>query len=146
MKKSLVFFIAEEIEKEIEATPKWVLWLIIILLLTCLVAIAGPGTVKTNVTLTADYDTNAASADLSFNLYSTTNITLPIAQWPVVTNVLYPACMTNGTNVQIVLPISSGPHFYALTASNWWGESPFSNVTNAVVVTSGNNLRLRSGP
>jgi len=117
-----------------------------ILFLTCLVAIAGPGTVKTNVTLIADYDTNAVSADLSFNLYSTTNIALPVAQWPVVTNVLYPACMVNGTNVQIILPIQPGPHFYALTASNWFGESPFSNTTGAVVVVTGNNLRIRPGP
>lgn len=117
-----------------------------ILFLSASLSMAGPGTVKTNVTLTADYDTNSISADLSFNLYHSTNIALPTGSWPVLTNVLYPACMVNGTNVQIVLPILPGQHFYLLTASNSFGESAFSNMTNATVPVVTANLRIKPGP
>lgn len=118
---------------------KWI-WIIPLLLIS---AFGGPGNIKTNVTLQADYPTNAVSTDLSFNLYSSTNAALPLSSWSVLTNVTYPGCMVNGTNVQVTVPIQPGNMFFYMTASNWFGESNPSNVTNTSVVVTGNNLRIK---
>ena len=105
--------------------------------------LAAPNTVRTNATLTADWDTNVTSADLVFKVYTSSDVASPLTNWTVLTNVSWPGCMTNGTNIVVNVPLTPGQHYYFMTASNWWGESPPSNVTNAAVVVTGSRLRIQ---
>lgn len=57
---------------------------------------------------------------MSFNLYYQTNVGT-ITNWILLTN-LPPTART------AKIAIAPGSYFFAVTASNWWGESVFSNV------------------
>lgn len=79
----------------------------------------------------SEYDTN-----VSFYVYSQTNVALPLSGWLVATNVSYsqwtnnPAKRAGETGV-IELPRSLDRiRFYAVTASNLWGESDFSEAVS----------------
>jgi hypothetical protein len=74
------------------------------------------------VTLAWDYPADQLGTNLSFNIYHTTNITLPMADWEIVTNVV-------GTSLSASLLLQSGAHFFAVTASNLVGESDFATVS-----------------
>lgn len=78
------------------------------------------GQLRTNVTFSIGYPANELSTNLFFKFYSTTNLALPVTQWPVYA--LVPA-----TNLIITLPIDANQRLFVVTASNWWGESFFSN-------------------
>jgi len=82
---------------------------------------APPGVMRTNVNLAWDYPTNELSTNLTFKLYSATNIASPVATWPLLTTVV-------GTNLSVTLPIDAQQRYFVMTASNWWGESIPSNV------------------
>lgn len=61
---------------------------------------------------------------LSFNLWhSPTLPTLLSGGWAFRTNI-------PGTDRKIILPLEPGVHFFTLSASNFWGESSFSNVAS----------------
>lgn len=98
---------------------------------------APPGVIRTNVTLAWDpYPTNQISPDLVLKVYSSTNATAPLSTWPLLTTV-------NPTNSTVTLPTDAQQRFFVMTASNWWGESFFSNVTNTPpTLRLTNNLRL----
>jgi len=113
------------------------------ILFLALVALAGPGTQRTNVTLIADYDTNVVSSDMVFKLYTSSDVSVPVTNWTVLTNLVYPGCMINGTNVICTVGLTPGQHFYFMTASNYFGESPPSNVTNAAVLVTLSRLRIQ---
>lgn len=87
-----------------------------------------------------DYPTNGMSTDLSFNLYSSTNLSTPLSNWVRIAS--YPATNANwysnglwkvpvqGTNyvftvTNTVLP---GVQFFYVAASNFWTESDPSNT------------------
>ena len=87
------------------------------------------------VVLTFDYPTNALPTVRSFRVYSATNISVPDIDWRQLTNCwatnlvttnLSSAAFTNAA-LQIPLPVQPGPRWFVVTASNFWGESPFSN-------------------
>jgi len=93
--------------------------LLTVLGLVALVAIAAPPSGK--VTLVWDYPTNEMTTNLWFNLYHSTNITVPLANWPLMTNIV-------GTTNLVKIQVVPGEHYFYVTASNWWAESPPSNV------------------
>lgn len=82
-----------------------------------------------------DYPPNEITTDIVFRVYSSTNITIPITNWMVLTNV---------TTNEAHLTISPGRTFFYVTASNFWGESDPSNVVGLPPLpTNGTNLRIQ---
>jgi hypothetical protein len=95
-----------------------------------------PGVIRTNVTLTWLTNVNTPSPDFIYKLYSTTNLSVSLTNWPIYATF-------SGTNTGITLPIDSNQRWFVLTASNWWGETFFSNVTNTPPILRYDlNLRL----
>ena len=85
--------------------------------------LATPGVYRKTLTLVwdnpPDLDTNCV-----INIYASTDASMPLAQWTWRTNVPYP-------QNSVTLPIFPGRQFFAVTTSNYWGESDFSNVATA---------------
>jgi hypothetical protein len=75
------------------------------------------------VTLAWDYPASELSTNLTFRVYSSATMQLPITAWPVLTNVV-------GTNLSVQVTVAPGQRFFFLTASNFWGESGPSNLAN----------------
>lgn len=129
----------------------------IMIFLTACHLTAAPALPPTNdvpVILAFDYPTNDLPAVYAFRIYASTNLSLPVSQWPLLTNCwLTNLVITNrssdaSTNVglQISLPVQPGARWFVVTASNFWGESPFSNVTAAPALPRGDVvLRLWRG-
>jgi hypothetical protein len=93
-----------------------------------------------SVTLAWDYPTNELSPNLTFNLYSTTNVTASVTSWPLLTNIV-------GTNLQASITVQPGQRFFVMTASNFWMESEFSNVVYVPPLPAvGSNLNIRRNP
>lgn len=106
---------------------------IISLLLISFGLISASAAQPVPVTLAWGY-TNAAPD--SFQLLQSTNAAQPVASWPVLTNV-------PGTNLSVTLPILPGVNFFTVTASNFWGVSPISNVvTTPPVAVLPQNLKI----
>lgn len=104
--------------------------IILFLTLTSLLAYDG------RVTLVWNYPEEELSPNLSFIVYHTTNITLPLESWPVLTNVI-------GTQRSVDLTITPGKNFFVMKASNFWGESsPFSNIASTPDIPRGENINL----
>jgi hypothetical protein len=111
-------------------------------------------TINGNVRLNWAISTNSdpVGPDLSFNIYYTTNLAVPAAQWPLLTHILSTdARDTNdasGTNFTILLNLPPAEYYFAATASNFWGES--SLTTNIVYVPAPpqpiNTLQIRKVP
>lgn len=99
---------------------KYITTIALFLLLTVIHSappINGIGTVN----LVADYPTNDITPDMVFKWYLSRDITTPMSNWVVVATT---------TNPAIRLPVTAGVNFFAITASNFWGESDFSNVAS----------------
>ena len=109
---------------------------------SCLFAVAclgaPPGQMRTNGTLHWSYPTNELGTNLWFKIYSTTNVGAPASTWPLYLTVV-------GTNTQAVFPINAEQRFFVVTASNWHGESVFSNVASTPPPPRHEN-DLRLGP
>ena len=71
------------------------------------------------ITLTWDYPESELSTNLTFKIYNTTDMTIPISDW----NVMHVV----GTQTWAKFPVSSDSHFFVITASNVFGESGFGN-------------------
>lgn len=89
--------------------------------LVLLFAVTVIGQLRTNVVLEFDYPATELSTNLTFKVYSTTNITQPVTNWPVLLTVV-------GTNASITIPMTAQQRFFVITASNYWGEGNFSAV------------------
>jgi hypothetical protein len=74
-----------------------------------------------DVTLFFDYPTNQLSTNLTFRVYATTNLSFPLTNWTVIKTVV-------GTNTSVTVRVVPGQNYFAMTASNMWLESDFSNV------------------
>jgi hypothetical protein len=70
------------------------------------------------VQLVWSYPIALQTPDLIFKLYHSTNLLLPMRQWKLVTNV-------PGTARNVRVPADKLMDFFALTASNYLGESKF---------------------
>ena len=106
------------------------------LLLSATLAHASPGQSKTNIMLAWSPPTNVNSVILITNgstvetftnvvdryfVYANGDPSINTTNWPVIVSV--PGTVTN-----VVLAMTPQMRFYAVTASNYWGESDFSNV------------------
>ena len=98
------------------------------------------------------YTDAAPSTNLWFNIYGTTNVTTPIKQWKLVTNVTsVNALVTNagGTIFSLRVPMISAQYFFVMTASNFWGET---SLTSQMMFTPpapqpvNNSVRLHDAP
>lgn len=109
--------------------------LFILTLVGCLAAVAHQrGIFRDEVTLAWDYQTNRIPGTVFF-VYGSENVYMPIEEWPVITVVTGQTWATFQT-----VPSS---WFFAVTASNWWGETDFSNVLEIPEPPSSDiNLRL----
>lgn len=90
-----------------------------------------------SATLEWNYNSNALSqaAPYVFKIYGTNQLGSPAQMWPVLfsgSNV--PVVAFDGTNYTFALSnivfATNGQMFYTATASNFWGESGFSNTSN----------------
>lgn len=87
------------------------------------------------VTLAWDYPP-AELTNITFKVYHSTSIALPLTNWVVLTN----AISTN----QVQVSIAPGVHFFSVTASNFWGESTFSNIASTPALPrSDANLKVQ---
>lgn len=66
----------------------------------------------------------------SFYVYYTTNVILPMP-WTPLTN-------SPGTQLNATVSLTPGQYYFYVTASNFWGESGTSNVTNTPTILSNN--------
>lgn len=104
----------------------------------CLLAVAASPP-SGRVRLAWDYEPTELSTNLTFVLRHSTSIATPLTNWLVLTNVV-------GTNLTIEVQITPGQHYFVLTASNFWGESDFSNVAGTPPLPrSAVNLRVARG-
>ena len=114
-------------------------WASILLLLRAYTYVAPTGSIG----LTWEY-TDAAPT--WFKIYATTNLGLGVTNWPLFTNV--PGTSTDGTGTWTTtsfwFTITPGRMFFVATATNFWGESQFSNVTSTPpVAVFPTNLTIR---
>ena len=112
------------------------------LLLLVLLTIVLPSPTRAadaTITLAWDYPTNELSMTLTFKLYHSETLTLPAAQWTVLTNI-------PGTSLQVTVPVTISQHYFYLTASNWWGESDPSNVASTPAPPRSGRLTIHRGP
>jgi hypothetical protein len=111
-------------------------------------------TINGNIRLNWAHATNSdpVSTNLVFNIYATTNLQLPAAQWPLLTNILSTAALdtndASGTNFTVLLNLQPAQYYFAATASNFWGES--SLTTNVVYIPAPpqliNTLKIQKLP
>lgn len=89
------------------------------------------------VTLQWDYPSNEI-AGITFRIYHSTDATAPLSQWQLLATVPE----TNRVSIEVI----PGAHFFVGTASNFWGESVFSNTAYTPdVPRAGVNFRIRRG-
>lgn len=75
------------------------------------------------VTLEWDYPEAERSTNLTFYVFTSTNVAVPLTNWTALTNVV-------GTNLSVQLQIDPGQRYFVMTASNFWGQSDFSEVAS----------------
>lgn len=95
-----------------------------------------PGVLRSSVLLEWSYPSNQLSTNLIFKVYQSPDILAPMTNWTVLTNVV-------GTNISVVIPLSPQVMFFAVTSSNLWGESFFSNVADTPPPPTNGNLSIR---
>lgn len=100
----------------------------------CLVALAVFAAQPSgNVILGWNYPTNSMSPDLVFQVRGNNNLSGSVTNWPIITNVPGPLMTTIvGTNYacQAQVQIQPGQFYFAIVASNWWGQADPSNVAS----------------
>lgn len=72
------------------------------------------------VTLAWDPPAGGVVPDV-YKIYHSTNINTPLSNWVCIATV-------PGTNLTTTVMVTPGTNFFTATASNFWGESLFSNV------------------
>lgn len=109
-----------------KSTKRARLWLLTsILALASLVSFSAspPGT-KGVVLI---WDNTAPKPDAWFAYY-TTNVTLPTNQWPLLAVITNPVPINGGAQLAYTNYLVPGAYFFTMTASNFWGSSPFSGA------------------
>lgn len=87
---------------------------------------------------------NPNQAGLVYRIYGTNNPSAP-TPWPLVATITAPSVLPGGTNLAYSITMTPGAMAFYMTASNFWGESPFSGVASTPPVPPQlNNLRLTS--
>jgi hypothetical protein len=91
---------------------------------------AGP------VTVQVYWNPPASGSPDLYKLYATNDAAAPLNTWPLLTAI--PGNVTNAS-----LSLVPGQVFFYLTASNFWGESGPSNITNTpAVLTNASRLQI----
>lgn len=107
-----------------------------ILPLLALLSLAAVPTGPQQVTLMWDnqpeYGTNT-----TIRLHHSTSLTLPMASWEVLGTVV-------DTNA-ITIAIEPGPHFFYVTASNFWGVTDPSSVALTPPLPQSGKLQIKRG-
>lgn len=83
-----------------------------------LTARAAAVAVVRSVTLSWSFPQSLETPDLIFKLYHSTDLAVPLAQWPLYLTV-------PGTNRSVAVPAVEAKEFFTLTVSNYLGESGF---------------------
>ncbi len=96
------------------------------------VAVAAPP-IKTSVMLVWDYPVSEVPS-VVFNVYSSTNLSVPMSSWPFVTN----SAVTNA-----IVGVSPGSTFWYVTASNEFGESGPSNTVTSTVPRNVGGVKVK---
>lgn len=96
--------------------------------------VAPPSRFRNLVTFTWDNDTNSVVD--AFKLYTSTDITVPITNWTLV------ATVSGDVRSIAISNIAAQQAWFYATASNWWGESPPSNIAGIPQPPSVVNLRI----
>jgi len=120
-----------------------------ILIIACFVALlvnAAPQLIVAppngHVKISWDYDPNELSTNLFFILYETTNITTPLTNWTVLTNMV-------GTNTYGQFDVVPGEHYFVAQASNFWGETSITSApghTPPLPYPINNSLKIEKAP
>ena len=129
------------------------LWAAVALLfLSATAALGGPGQTRTNLTLAWTMPAGNPLVD-SFNLYSTTNVSLALTNWTLTVNIPsgYSSTTTNGGSLIFTndvtwtnaIPWNGQMMFFTITSSNYAGESGFSNQSGAAGQAANVNSRIR---
>jgi hypothetical protein len=98
-------------------------------LLLCLVALLIPmkglsaDALTGDITLIWDYPAAEMETNLTFLVFHSTSITVPLTNWLVLTNVV-------GTNLSVKLTVIPGKNFFVMKATNFWAASDFSDVAS----------------
>jgi len=86
-----------------------------------------------NLVLIWDNPTNSnpSQTNLTFKVYSSTNVAIPSTNWPVIAVLTNPAVINGGRQMAWTNAFVPGQYFFSMTSSNLWGEAPFSSVVAA---------------
>jgi hypothetical protein len=109
-------------------------YLVLVLALLALGFSAQP--LRNSVTFAWSYPTNELSTNLTFKLYASPDVTVPLTNWAVLTNVV-------GTNLQVTVPLAATNLFFFLTASNYWGEGNPSGVVSTPAPPRNGSLQIQ---
>lgn len=102
------------------------------ILMLCIAAVpTGPQ----SIVLEWDYPA-AELPGTTFYVRHAKDLTLPLTQWPV---------LATSTNLSVVVTIDVGLHYFTCTASNFWGESDFSNTASVPTPPRASVLKVRRG-
>jgi hypothetical protein len=118
--------------------------LIALSLLLATATLAAPGDANSKTSVSFSWDSAPAGEIVDgFILYSRTNLT--IGNWVAMPHAI-PGSVTN-TAVPVTLfagwPTYKGPWFFCMTATNFWGESDFSDTATAPALPrAGSGLKL----
>lgn len=89
-----------------------------------------------SVTLAWDYPAEEHTADITFRIYSTTDASLPPADWPL---------LTTTKNLSVDVPMVPGKRlFYATAYSDFWQveSNPSEAVSTPALPVNGLQLRI----
>jgi hypothetical protein len=111
----------------------------LLFLCVAMIALTAAAQITGHVNLFWGYPPSDYTNTFSVNVYETTNFNAPA--WNLLTNV-------SGAQTNILLDIQPGAHFFRLTATNFWGESDFSNTatTPPTAPLIGNTLKIEKAP
>jgi hypothetical protein len=123
-------------QKEVKSSavvPMMLIGIVIeILLFLAMACEADTNSTSTTVTLSWYEPSNLITPDASFILLQTTNLSVPLTNWTMMTLAATNCVTTNfdGT-LQFctnTIPIVPGAYFFTMTFSNFWGVSTTSNI------------------
>jgi hypothetical protein len=93
-----------------------------LILLLSLLALPVMGQLKTNLTLSWDYPPTSQSTTITFYVFSSADISVPMSNWNYVAWV---ACVPGISNYMIPVMAGAKPVWFTAGASNLTGYAPF---------------------
>lgn len=116
------------------------------LILTAMLLALGARAQTTNQLFLSWKNDSTHDSNVTFHVFSTTNIAQAKAQWEHTTNVDFVTATNSakaGEDSRVeILPASDALRFYSVTASNFTGQSDFSESVSVRRVLPGVGLRI----